>query len=229
MNELTEIEYEKIKHVLIALYVDTFLSSTYELSKKSDVVIDEVVEQSKIEQFLLISSIGLFLKDRIEQTNKLFVNRVMSELVSSATNQKAFQQTIDVVAKKYAAKIENTRRVLQTERSRAENLAKIESMQQAKNRGITLKKRWVSSLDSRTRKSHRRLDGETIDINEYFRIGSKKAKTPGDFGDAAEDCNCRCTIVSVVDVDDSTKTRRDGMSTMRDYQTYAQWEKQFKK
>jgi hypothetical protein len=32
-------------------------------------------------------------------------------------------------------------------------------------------------------------------VDEYFEMDGKKAKYPGDFGDPAEDCNCRCQLL----------------------------------
>jgi hypothetical protein len=50
-------------------------------------------------------------------------------------------------------------------------------------------------LDGKTRSSHRRLDGQIRELDEYFEIRGKKARYPGDFGDPAEDCNCRCQLL----------------------------------
>ena len=40
------------------------------------------------------------------------------------------------------------------------------------------------------------LDGQIRETDEYFEIVGKKAKHPGDFGDPAEDCNCRCALLT---------------------------------
>jgi uncharacterized protein with gpF-like domain len=55
----------------------------------------------------------------------------------------------------------------------------------------------MATLDSRTRDSHRLMDGETVGVNEEFSNG---LMYPGDpSGDPSEVYNCRCTVVSVVD------------------------------
>lgn len=43
-----------------------------------------------------------------------------------------------------------------------------------------------------TRETHRALDGKIREVDEPFESGGMKAMYPGDFGDPAEDCNCRC-------------------------------------
>jgi uncharacterized protein with gpF-like domain len=65
----------------------------------------------------------------------------------------------------------------------------------AVSKGAKVVKQWMSTLDGKTRHSHRRLDGQIREVDEYFEIDGKKAKYPGDFGDPAEDCNCRCQLI----------------------------------
>ena len=58
-------------------------------------------------------------------------------------------------------------------------------------------KQWDSTLDSGTRPTHKRLDGQIRETNEPFVISdTKKAMYPGDFGYAEEDCNCRCVALT---------------------------------
>ena len=51
-------------------------------------------------------------------------------------------------------------------------------------------------LDGSTRDTHRELDGQIREVDEPFEIGRKKAMYPGDFGDPAEDCSCRCVALT---------------------------------
>lgn len=78
----------------------------------------------------------------------------------------------------------------------AQNAGRYDSFQYAEEQGIELEKTWVATLDSRTRESHRLLDGETVPLNETFGNG---LMFPGDpDGDESEYINCRCTMVSSV-------------------------------
>lgn len=43
---------------------------------------------------------------------------------------------------------------------------------------------------------HRELDGQIREVDEPFEAYGKKAMYPGDFGDPAEDCNCRCVSLT---------------------------------
>jgi HK97 family phage portal protein len=55
------------------------------------------------------------------------------------------------------------------------------------------KKSWLSSSDDRVRPSHRRLDGEAVDIEAKFSNG---LRFPGDpTGEPSESISCRCTLL----------------------------------
>jgi hypothetical protein len=73
----------------------------------------------------------------------------------------------------------------------------------AQDSGFETQREWVAAKDSRTRHSHRDVDGETVDFNTKFRvpiyrrgaiIGYEMLRGPGDPEASAENvCNCRCT------------------------------------
>lgn len=78
----------------------------------------------------------------------------------------------------------------------AQNSGRIERLHEAEEMGIRVQKRWMATLDDRTRDSHRDMDGETVDVDDKFSNG---LMYPGDpaTNDFAEICNCRCTMVYV--------------------------------
>lgn len=75
----------------------------------------------------------------------------------------------------------------------AQNAGRVERMKEAEEMGIKVEKQWMSTLDSRTRDSHRDMDGETVPVDEEFSNG---LEYPGDYdGDPEEVYNCRCTLI----------------------------------
>lgn len=58
--------------------------------------------------------------------------------------------------------------------------------------GLTLTKTWITALDERVRPDHADAHGQTVGIAEDFEVGGSSGPNPGDMGDAAQDCNCRC-------------------------------------
>lgn len=79
----------------------------------------------------------------------------------------------------------------------AQNLGRVDAYKRAEAMGIGVKKQWLAALDSRTRGSHRELDGEVVGMDDAFSNG---LKYPGDpSGPGYEVYNCRCTLIPVVD------------------------------
>lgn len=92
----------------------------------------------------------------------------------------------------------------------AQNAGRQEQMERAEKLGIKVEKQWMATLDSYTRDSHARLDGETVPLKEAF---SNDCMYPGDpGGPPAEVYNCRCTMVSEVVDSKSFYSRRDNDS-----------------
>lgn len=88
-------------------------------------------------------------------------------------------------------------RVARTMSTAAANGGKLEGWKQSE---VVTKKRWRSSGGSRTRKSHRKVNGDVKPLDEKFKVGDSWLMYPGDpSGEAKEIVNCRCTMQSVMD------------------------------
>ena len=77
----------------------------------------------------------------------------------------------------------------------AQNAGRQKQMEDAAAMGIVVHKKWLATLDSRTRDLHRDRDGEEVPHDEEFSGG---IAFPGDpSGDPADVYNCRCTMITV--------------------------------
>ena len=106
----------------------------------------------------------------------------------------------------------------------AENAGRQRQMNDAADMGIEVNKRWEATHDSRTRDSHRAIDGEEVPYNEDFSNG---LEYPGDpAGDPAEVYNCRCTMVTIYpkyEDRESSARRYEEMDV--EGQSYEDWKK----
>lgn len=76
----------------------------------------------------------------------------------------------------------------------AQNAGRRDAFKRCKNLGINVRQQWIATLDSRTRHSHRQLDGEVVNVGEKFSNG---CRFPGDpDGPPSEIYNCRCTVIA---------------------------------
>ena len=93
----------------------------------------------------------------------------------------------------------------------AQNTGSLSAMKRLAEMGVEVQKEWVATLDSRTRASHRALDGQRRDLDEAFSNG---LQYPGASGDPAERWNCRCKIKAYMPKYDSEDEPR---------LTYSEW------
>lgn len=108
----------------------------------------------------------------------------------------------------------------------AQNAGRLEVMHEAQRMGIKVKKRWMATLDARTRDAHRDLDGQEREVDDPFESDLGDILFPGD--PAAEPAlvyNCRCTMTYVHPEYPSSLPRRDNINgEIVGDMTYREWE-----
>ena len=121
-------------------------------------------------------------------------------------------------------------RIARTVVTGAQNAGRMESYAAAERMGIKLKRRWLATLDNRTRHAHALLDGQTANIDKPFEVEGYKIMFPGDASAPAFLVeNCRCTLVAEVDgIDTSDGPRRardpaSGRNVVVRDMTYSEW------
>ena len=137
---------------------------------------------------------GLFPQARVDIPKDMLWNR---QKIASAITQGVMQgESIPKIAQRLKSVTgmnqTNAIRNARTYCTGAENGGRYDSYKRAEKMGIEIEKIWQATLDSRTRTSHRHLDGQRIPYDEEFSNG---LKYPGDpDGPGAEIYNCRCTM-----------------------------------
>lgn len=95
----------------------------------------------------------------------------------------------------------------------AQNAGRQKQMEDAEEEGIRVKKRWVATLDNRTREAHGDLDGQEVPVDQPFVVDwdgeTYEIDYPGDpNADACMVYNCRCTMIEVYEGIDRKSVRR---------------------
>ena len=96
----------------------------------------------------------------------------------------------------------------------AQNAGRMERLHEAKGMGVQVKKKWLATLDKRTRDAHAELDGQEVDVDEKFKVtvdGKEyEIDYPGDpNADPSMTYNCRCTLTYVYKGFSKSGERRD--------------------
>jgi hypothetical protein len=108
----------------------------------------------------------------------------------------------------------------------AQNAGRIEGMKQAQQMGIDVKKRWIATMDSRTRDAHRDLDGQVQDVDKPFKSSLGDIMYPGDpKAKPGNVYNCHCAVGSAYPKYPAAMTRRDAETgKVVGDMTYREWE-----
>lgn len=123
------------------------------------------------------------------------------------------------VARVTGQNVAGAARVARTSVTAAECAGRVDSYRRAKSMGIDLKQEWLATLDTRTRRSHRKLDGEKVEVGSTFSNG---CRYPGDpQAPYGEICNCRCTLIAAVEGVDYSDGKR--WSRLPGGMTYDDW------
>lgn len=123
-------------------------------------------------------------------------------------------------------------RVARTETGRALSQAGLDSAMVAKDNGLDMKKRWFATKDTRTRDTHRHLDGTSVDIEDNFHSSGCVGPAPKLFvgvASAKENINCRCKLLYYIDEDELPTTMRTKEDGVIPFTNYREWEKNKRK
>lgn len=126
------------------------------------------------------------------------VNKIQSDLRRQLTLGIMQGNSIEKLAEKIDKVTDKNNhgsvRIARTESGRIQNSGRLKAFEYGERQGLNLKKEWISTIDKRTRDTHKRLQGETISLDDTFSNGLKYPGDPN--GSARETIRCRCTMIS---------------------------------
>lgn len=162
-------------------------------SKAAQEVISDAtfnVNSPKVREFM-----RKFGAERINDINRTTRDRVRSVLVDGIDSG----ATIDDIAEKIGnvfdvAEGSRAVTIARTEVTRASNFGALEGYRQVD----VNEKEWLATMDDAVRDTHEEANGQVVGIDEDFEVGDATCQFPGDTGDPAEDINCRCGVLPVI-------------------------------
>lgn len=87
--------------------------------------------------------------------------------------------------------------IARTETHQAANFG---AQQAAELTELEMRREWVATMDSRTRSPHASADGQTVGMNQPFRVNGESLMYPGDpAGSAGNTIMCRCSVAFIYD------------------------------
>lgn len=169
---------------------------------------------------------GKVFSKRLYKHRDRLAKETTNALLDTARKGKSYAVAAKQINELTEASYKRALRIARTEGGRVQSTAKQRSYVEAKKKGVDLKKKWLSTLDSKTRDTHQGLDGQVVEIEDKFvSPNGHKADGPRLFGVASEDIHCRCTTITEVN-GISPELRHDNMSNEEfPYKTYNEWKK----
>lgn len=214
-----------IKRYYMSLYLYEMASQK---SMDFDVPSPEVIK-SAIEQ--PIDQIKL--KPTLEKHRNETIKKIRINITQGVMSGEGYSKIAKTLRQDIGMTKTQSLRVARTETGRAMSQAGIDSAKVAKDNGLNMKKKWFATKDTRTRHTHRHLDGKAIDINDNFQSSGCIGQAPKLFvgiNSAKENINCRCKLLYYIDEDELPTVMRvrndDDKTEVIPFMTYTEWEKQ---
>lgn len=195
LEKLHSDEYSTIQQFLTNSYTDAFVGTAYDLHGQGVPLIMPVDKNAVVKAVLTDSKISKGLYESLGVDTTKLKKTISAEITRGLASGMPHSEIARNLAAYAKTSLSRAKTIVQTETHRIQQASIYDAQQQAASKGANVVKQWNSTLDGKTRPTHRRLDGQIRELDEYFEIGGKKAKYPGDFGDPSEDINCRCQLL----------------------------------
>lgn len=245
IDDLGSSAKKTLEGYLKSCYEEGFVGTLYDLQKQG-IPLAFPIDQAKMARAVTMTADGVKLSSRIYRNVSKLKRQVVGEITrgfadgSSATQIAQHMVTGTTLEGDIKRNVKGCtdqafRRAMtiaRTEKGRVMADAGLEAMWKAKQAGADVVKQWDSTMDSRTRKDHKELDGQIREIDEPFEVHGHKAMAPHRFGRPEEDINCRCKCVQRARASletEETSTKWDGenqcfvdLSDAKSYQDFKQ-------
>lgn len=213
LENLNSNQYESVSDYLKDCYEDGFIGTLYDLQGQGIPLIFPINQEEIVEAIILDSKISEGLYTKMGNNVSDLKKRISSEISRGISTASPYAEIARNIRSHANITVNQSMRIVRTEGNRIHNRSALDAALKAKARGADTVKVWDATLDGVTRPHHRQLDGQARELEEDFEVDGLTACAPLNFGVAAEDCNCRCVLL--------TKPRwdLDGAFTKRNNET----------
>lgn len=196
LEQLQANEFQTISDFLASSYQQSFVGTMYSMHNQGIPLILPIDQNAMVKAVTTNSRLSEDLYSSLGVDIKKLNNAVRSEISRGISAGLSYNEIARNIANASKAPKSRAATIVRTEAHRIREESRNDARDMAKKKGADVVKQWDATLDGNTRDSHRKLDGQIKELDEYFEVGTHKAKHPGDFGRPEEDCNCRCVCLT---------------------------------
>lgn len=152
---------------------------------------------------------------RLTKNVNIMIGNVRDQVTTGLIQGFGYSKTARLLKGSIERSTKDTLRIVSTESHRAKSMGRAQSYEKmneyAEEQKIKIRKKWLATLDGKTRASHRDMDGELADEEGIFTFpDGLTCLGPGLTGVGAEDIGCRCTDITEIE-DIPQKFRHDNI------------------
>ena len=188
--------FETLDEYLKECYEQAHIGTLFDLQGQGIPLILPLDQEQMISAITLNSKLSAPLYNALGYNIDVLKLNVLQEISRGIAQGLSYQEMARNLKNVTNVDYNKTLRIAKTEGHRIQQEATYNVQKRAIEKGADIVKQWDSTLDGKTRPTHRALDGQIIGVDEYFKSESGyKALYPSGFGVASEDCNCRCCLL----------------------------------
>ena len=185
--------YTLIDNYLKDCYENAHIGTLFDLQGQGIPLILPLEQEQMISAITLNSKLSAPLYNALGFNIEYLKTSVRMEISRGIAQSLSYQEMARNLENTTNVDYNKTLRIAKTEGHRIQCESAYNVQVKAKEKGANIVKQWDSTLDSRTRESHQKLDGELVKVDEKFSNG---LLYPGDSnGIASEVVNCRCALL----------------------------------
>ena len=196
LKELQDNNYQTIDEYLKGCYENAHIGTLFDLQGQGVPLMFPLDQEQMISAITLNSKISVPLYNHLGYNTDYLKVEIMREISRGIAMGLSYQEMARNLQNITSVDYNKSLRIAKTEGHRIQNEATYNVQKRAIQRGAKVVKQWDSTLDKKTRETHRELDGQIVGVDEYFvSPNGHKALYPSGFGVASEDVNCRCCLL----------------------------------
>lgn len=195
LKDLNSGQYSSIDEYLKKCYETGYIGTMYDIAGQGIPIISPIDQKKVIRAMKTNSKISSGLYTKLGEDVEYLKKRIANNISRGIATSDSYENIARNIASDSNVGMNNAMRIARTEGHRIHSNSAHDAQLAAKDAGADIVKQWDSTMDGKTRSTHRLLDGQIREVEEPFEMGGKKAMYPSGFGRPEEDINCRCALL----------------------------------
>ncbi len=187
--------YKTISEYLEKSYENGYLGAMYDIHKQGIPIVTPINQENVVRAVTLDSPISIPMYTRLGNNIVQLKAAITAEVTRGTVSGSMWKDVAARISDKGNVAAYNAMRIARTEGHRIACAAQMDACCNARDAGADIVRQWDSTMDNRTRETHRQLHGQLREMDVPFEINGMKAMYPGAFGRPEEDIHCRCALL----------------------------------